>query len=108
MLNSRGLQTSSHLCTLLSNPYTAVMSNCIQLQIIIILLHIGYFCLGAILVKGFRVTCLFTGQYNTEGYDTITREILTRNKAVINYLPRSVHITYFYISNKNTVFNYQD
>ena len=24
------------------------------------------------LVQGFRETCLFTGQYNTEGYDTIT------------------------------------
>ena len=24
-----------------------------------------------ILVQGFRVTCLFTGQYNTKGYDTI-------------------------------------
>ena len=25
-----------------------------------------------ILVQGFRVTCLFTGQYNAKGYDTIT------------------------------------
>ena len=25
-----------------------------------------------ILVQGFRVTCLFTGQYNTKGYDIIT------------------------------------
>ena len=25
-----------------------------------------------ILVQGFWVTCLFTGQYNTKGYDTIT------------------------------------
>ena len=24
------------------------------------------------LVQGFRVTCLFAGQYNTKGYDTIT------------------------------------
>ena len=24
------------------------------------------------LVQGFRVTCLFTGQYNTRGYDKIT------------------------------------
>ena len=24
------------------------------------------------LVQGFRVTCLFTCQYNTKGYDTIT------------------------------------
>ena len=24
------------------------------------------------LVQGFRVTCLFTRQYNTKGYDTIT------------------------------------
>ena len=27
------------------------------------------------LVHGFRVTCLFTGQYNTKGYDTITEVI---------------------------------
>ena len=25
-----------------------------------------------ILVQGFRVSCLFTGQYNTKGYDKIT------------------------------------
>ena len=25
-----------------------------------------------ILVQGLRVTCLFNGQYNTKGYDTIT------------------------------------
>ena len=24
------------------------------------------------LVQGFKVTCLFTGQFNTKGYDTIT------------------------------------
>ena len=24
------------------------------------------------LVQGFRVTCLFTGKYNTKGYDMIT------------------------------------
>ena len=23
-------------------------------------------------IQGFRVTCLFPGQYNTKGYDTIT------------------------------------
>ena len=27
------------------------------------------------LIQGFRVTCLFTGQYNTEGYGTITHVI---------------------------------
>ena len=26
------------------------------------------------LVQGFRVTCLFTGQYNTKGYDTIPNQ----------------------------------
>ena len=25
-----------------------------------------------ILLQGFRITCLFTGQYNTKVYDTIT------------------------------------
>ena len=27
------------------------------------------------LVQGFRITCLFTGQYHTKGYDTITDDI---------------------------------
>ena len=30
------------------------------------------------LLQGFRVTCLFTGQYNTKGYGTITDVILAQ------------------------------
>ena len=34
------------------------------------------------LVQGFRVTCLFTGRYNTKGYDTITDVIFRRSDMV--------------------------
>ena len=38
------------------------------------------------LVQGFRVPCLFTGQYNTKGYDTMLRE--KENKQVKEFVSK--------------------
>ena len=43
------------------------------------------------LVQGFRVTCLFTGQYNTKGYDMITDVIqLLAGWIEVSILPQSL------------------
>ena len=37
-------------------------------------------------MQGFSVTCLFTGQYNTKGYDTITFGFLVLVPTIAYYL----------------------
>ena len=44
------------------------------------------------LVQGFMVTCLFTGQYNTKGYDTITATVFEHCRRFTPRLDWRYHI----------------
>ena len=45
------------------------------LFLIVLVVEVSIQCHYYKLVQGFRVTCLFTGQYKTKGYGTITDSI---------------------------------